>query len=47
MGVCIGTCSKVEKTTPEIKPQDKKQIKNTLEPGSPDGEDCNLKTADN
>ena len=47
MGVCIGTCSKVEKNAPEINPRDRKEIKNNLESNHLDGEDCNLNTADN
>jgi hypothetical protein len=47
MGVCIGACSKVEKNVAEINPNDKKQIENNLAPDNFEGEQCNLKTAEN
>lgn len=47
MGVCIGTCSKVEKNSPEINPNDQKEIKNSLDPNALPQEDCNLKTTEN
>jgi len=47
MGVCIGTCSKVDKNTAEIKPGEKNDIKNNLQPGQFEGDDCNVNTADN
>jgi hypothetical protein len=47
MGVCIGACSKVDRNTAEINPNEKKQIENNLAPGAFEGENCNLKTSEN
>lgn len=47
MGVCVGACAKVDKNAPEINPNDQREIKKNLDPNNFDGDDCNLKTADN
>lgn len=47
MGVCIGACAKVDKMAPEIAPKDRQEIEKNLKAQGFDGEDCNLKTAEN